>query len=196
MIMANRHALVLITSALFTNMTAQAAEQLQISTTQPTQISFSANKTPGNVYIIQLVEPAISVYEGGIEGFEATSAKANGKTKLDTKSKKAKKYQQHLKSKQQKVLKEAGGKFSRNLTPKYEYQHAINGFALELSAEEAKKFSSMDGVLSVQKEKFEQLLTDVGPQWIGAEHLWNSNSDGPKGESMGFCCYRWYCARR
>ena len=181
---ANKNALVLMTSALFTSMTAMAADELQISTIQPTQIAFSANNTTGNTYIIQLVEPAIAVYEGGIEGFEATSANANGKKKLDAKSKKAKKYQQHLKNKQQRVLKEAGGKLNRNLAPKYEYQHAINGFALELSAEEAKMLSAMDGVLSVQKERFEQLLTDVGPQWIGAEHIWNSNSDGPKGEAM------------
>ena len=106
---ANKNALVLMTSALFTSMTAIAADELQISTIQPTQIAFSANNTTGNTYIIQLVEPAIAVYEGGIEGFEATSANANGKKKLDAKSKKAKKYQQHLKNKQQRVLKETGG---------------------------------------------------------------------------------------
>ncbi|WP_217639065.1 S8 family serine peptidase [Colwellia chukchiensis] len=182
--MVNRNALMLLTSALFTSMTALAADELHLATPQPTQITFNTYNSSGNTYIVQLVEPAIAVYEGGIEGFEATSAKANGKRKLDTKSNKAKKYQKHLKNKQQKVLEEAAGKFNRNLTPKYEYQHAINGFALELSADEAKKLSSMEGVLSVQKEKYEQLLTDVGPQWIGAEHIWQSNSDGPKGEGM------------
>ena len=75
-----------MTSALFTSMTAMAADELQISTIQPTQIAFSANNTTGNTYIIQLVEPAIAVYEGGIEGFEATSANARRQKNINNTS--------------------------------------------------------------------------------------------------------------
>ena len=76
---ANKNALVLMTSALFTSMTAIAADELQISTIQPTQIAFSANNTTGNTYIIQLVEPAIAVYEGGIEGLRPLARMQTGK---------------------------------------------------------------------------------------------------------------------
>ncbi|MCW8091200.1 S8 family serine peptidase [Alteromonas sp. ASW11-130] len=166
------------------SMTAIASDQFSVASVQPTQEPFVSSVESDNVYIVRLQEPAVAVYDGGIPGYEATSAKAKGKKKLNTKSKAAKNYRKFLKNKQQQVLAKASSKFSRNLNPTYTYQFAINGFAVPLSREEAKAMASMEGVLSVQKERMERLLTDVGPQWISAPELWNSNSDGPKGEGM------------
>ena len=174
----------LIAAAMLTSVAANADENITLSPNQPSEQKITINNVAGTMYIVRLADPALAVYEGGITGYEATSARATGKKKLDTKSKEAKKYQQFLKNKQNNVLKQAGETFSRSLNPRYNYQHAINGFAVVLTVDEAKALANMDGVVSVQKERMEQLLTDVGPQWIGAPELWNSNSDGPKGEGM------------
>lgn len=176
--------LVVVTATMLSSLAVNADDNIVLSPDQPSQQKITINNAVGTMYIVRLAEPALALYDGGISGYEPTSARATGKKKLDTKSKEAKKYQQFLKNKQNSVLKKAGETFSRSLTPRYSYQHAINGFALELTAHEAKALAAMDDVVSVQKERIEQLLTDVGPQWIGAPELWNSNSDGPKGEGV------------
>lgn len=184
MIFAKKKMLVIAAATVFTSLTANASDTLVLASNQPSEQVFTSANSTSNMYIVRLAEPAIAVYEGGISGYQATSARATGKNKLDTKSKAAKKYQKYLKQRQADVLNNAGRSFSRSLNPRYDYQYAVNGFAVELSVDEAKALSSMDGVVSVEKERMEQLLTDVGPQWIGAPELWASNSDGPKGEGM------------
>lgn len=181
---ARKKMLVMLAAAAMASQIANASDMFRLSAQQPEEIAFTANNISSNIYIVRLQEPAIAVYEGGISDLKATSAKANGKKKLDTHSQAAKKYGKFLKNRQRDVLAKAGNMFSRALNPRYSYQHAINGFAVELSVEEAKAMASMDGVVSVQRERMEHLLTDVGPEWIGAPNLWTSNSDGPKGEGM------------
>ncbi len=180
----SRNALTLCASAILLSMGSHASDSLQLKSGQVSEVPFSANNEASNIYIVRLADPAVAVYDGGIEGFDPTSARANGKKKLDTKSKEAKQYQKYLKQQQHKVLKQAGNKFGTTLNPRYTYQHAINGFAVELTPQQAKAMRSMENVVSVQKERIEHLLTDVGPQWIGAPEIWQSNSDGPKGEGI------------
>lgn len=164
-------------------MTSVSATELALAASQPTEIS-GIETSSGGMYIVRLEAPAIATYEGGIRGYEATSAKANGKTRLNTKSKAAKKYEKYLRNEQKAVLGNASKKFGRTLDTKFDYQHAINGFALVLTAEEAKAMASMDGVISVQRERMEQLLTDSGPTWIGAPELWNNGKNSTQGEGM------------
>ncbi len=181
---ARKNLIVALAAAGLTSQIANASNTLSLATNQLEEVKFTASNITSNMYIVRLEEPAIALYDGGIGDLEATSARANGKTKLDTRSKAAKKYGRYLKDRQNDVLSKAGSMFSRSLNPRYNYQHAINGFAVELSVEEAKAMASMEGVVSVQRERMEHLLTDVGPQWIDAPEIWASNSDGPKGEGM------------
>jgi uncharacterized repeat protein (TIGR01451 family) len=163
------------------------ANSLSLSALQPTVIGQLESDTDG-LYIVRLADKPIATYDGNsdaaAQGYEATSARANGKTKLDTKSKSAKKYQRYLKQKQSKTLADASAAFGRTLTSKYNYQHAINGFAVALTVDEAKALATMDGVVSVQAEGKEYMLTDVGPAWIGAPEIWNDNKIGSQGEGM------------
>ena len=151
--------------------TSVSAAELELSANQPTEAVGVAVASTAGMYIVRLSAPPVATYEGGISGFQATSAKANGRNKLDTNSKSAKKYQKFLREQQKELLGNAGKKFGRKLDTKFDYQHAINGFALELTVAEAKAMASMDGVVSVQRERMEELLTDVGPAWIGAPEL-------------------------
>ena len=164
-------------------MTSVSAAELTLAASQPKEIS-GIETSSGGMYIVRLEAPAIATYEGGIRGYEATSAKANGKKRLNTNSKAAKKYEKYLRNEQKTVLGNAGKKFGRTLETKYDYQHAINGFAVVLTAAEAKALSSMDGVVSVQRERTEHLLTDVGPAWIGAPEIWSNGKNSTQGEGM------------
>ena len=163
------------------------ASSLSLSGQQPTVTGELKSDTDG-MYIVRLADQPIATYDGNsnaaLQGYAATSARANGKTKLDTKSKSAKEYQKYLKQKQRKTLDTASAAFGRTLNSKYDYQHALNGFAVALTVDEAKALATMDGVVSVQAERNERLLTDVGPAWIGAPEIWNDPKIGSKGEGM------------
>lgn len=159
------------------------AADFQLAAEQPSVVAEIGGDTDG-MYIVRLADAPVATYEGGVPGFAATSARANGKNRLDTKSNAARKYEKYLQDQQKKLLGNAGKAFGRGLATEFEYQHAYNGFAVELTAEEAKALRTMPGVLSVQRERTERLLTDVGPQWIGAPAIWNNGKSSTQGEGV------------
>ncbi|HMC72162.1 MAG TPA: S8 family serine peptidase, partial [Mycobacteriales bacterium] len=60
-----------------------------------------------------------------------------------------------------------------------------DGVAAVLTDGEATTVSGLPGVAQIEKEQTQQLQTDVGPTWIGANSIWDgSASGGPRG-SMG-----------
>lgn len=62
------------------------------------------------------------------------------------------------------------------------YQHALNGVALELSAEEAIAVADHASVQSVTREGVYYTQSDVGPAWIGAPTVWSLPDIGTMGE--------------
>ena len=154
------------------------------SNEKPTLVREVEGKTSDGTYIVTLNEPAVAMYKGGIAGFEATNAKANGKKRLDTKSQRAQKYQQHLKDRQAAVLSEAQSVIGRGLKTRFNYQHAVNGFAVELSVKEAKLMERVKGVRSVQRERIEYPTTEAGPEWIKAHKIWQNGASSSRGEGM------------
>ena len=76
------------------------------------------------------------------------------------------------------VIAMATGTLGRTLVPQQEYRYAVNGMALELNADEAARLSALPGVKAVRRERVEHVLTDAGPQWIGANKLWNGQVSG------------------
>jgi uncharacterized repeat protein (TIGR01451 family) len=181
----NKLALAAATGAVLflSGVTAGNAADLRLMAEQPTVAGEISTDSDG-LYIVRLAEPAVATYDGGISGFKATSAKATGKKRLDIKSSESQKYKKHLQKQQSKVLDNAGKSFGRKLDTKHTYQYAVNGFAVTLTTAEAKALRSMDGVVSVEREKMERLLTDVGPQWISAPEVWNNKPAGTKGEGV------------
>lgn len=149
-----------------------SADDLTAAATQPSSTADLSADTDG-MYLVRLDEPAVAVYDGGINGLEATSAQATGSERLNTKSNAAKKYKEHLEGRQATVLRNAGNQFGRKLDTAYTYQWATNGFATLLTADEAKALRNMDGVVSVEREKMHSVQTDAGPEWIGAPSIWS-----------------------
>ena len=117
--------------------TAVSAADLEAAAIQPSVNADIAGDTDG-MYIVRLSNPAIATYDGGIAGYAATSAQANGDRRLNTTSQAAKRYEKYLRDQQKALLGNAGNAFGHDLEAKFTYQHAINGFAVELTVAEAK----------------------------------------------------------
>ena len=136
-------------------------------------------------YIVQLTDPPLASYRGGILGLAATSPATTGAVKLDPTSAASKAYLQYLAGKQSAVLNAAATVLGRTATPSFTYRHAYNGFALTLTAQEASLLGSVAGVAKVQKEHVRQLQTDAGPAWIGAPGVWEGSTTGAFGATKG-----------
>ncbi len=160
------------------------SDDLQLAETQSVESVLVPNYNQGDMYIVQLSDPAIATYDGGIPGYAATSAKANGLRSLDTTSSAAKNYEKRLQTMQAEMVDKAASQMGRTLKPKFTYQHAINGFAAKMSQAEAKMLRKMDGVKSVQRERIEYTVTERGPEWIGAPKLWNNGRRSSFGEGL------------
>lgn len=92
-----------------------------------------------------------------------------------------------LATKREQVLSAAGRAIGRTLLPRHVFQTTNNGVAIELTDTEAAQLAVQPGVATVRRERVEHVLTDAGPQWIGASALWNGQVAGvaaTKGEGV------------
>ncbi|GAB3272451.1 S8 family serine peptidase [Parahaliea aestuarii] len=155
------------------------ASDLQLSGEQPTIVGSAPSTSESgkpeyrseggrSVYFVQLEDEPVATYNGGIKGLPATSNKATGKNKLDTRSKNSKAYRQYLKGKQDKFSAQAGIKGS----VRKDYQVIFNGMAVEMTPEEADAMARMPGVKAVIRERHERPNTDAGAEWINADAIW------------------------
>ncbi len=85
------------------------------------------------------------------------------------------------------VVSAAAQASGRALTPARVYRYASNGMALALTDAEAARIATLPGVTGVRRERIEHVQTDAGPEWIGADKLWNAQVPGiagTKGEGV------------
>ena len=115
--------------------------------------------TTGSTYIVRLVEAPVVAYEGGIAGLPATKP-AKGK-KIDPDSKAVRDYASHLDGRHDAVLAKVGGR------KVYDYRYAFNGFAAQLSEEQAEILRRDDAVLSVDKTREMTIDTATTPAFLG-----------------------------
>ncbi|MCO6451519.1 MAG: S8 family serine peptidase [Caldilineales bacterium] len=155
----------------------------------PFQSEAESNGSAGDsrVYIVQLIDPPLASYHGGISDLAATNAAERGERKLDANSADSLAYLDYLSQRQAGTVLQASALLGRPVQPLFTYQAAFNGFAAEMTAAEAAIIAGMDGVAQVQPDKMRQLHTDVGPTWIGAPTIWNGSASGgtaTKGEGI------------
>ncbi|CAI9285467.1 unnamed protein product [Lactuca saligna] len=115
------------------------------------------------IYIVTIEgEPVIS-YTGGVSGFEATAVEAD--ETLDVTSDLVSSYSLHLESKHDSLLETL---FDEGTYKKlYSYKHLINGFAVDLSPQQAETLRGSLGVKSVDKDWKVRKLTTHTPQFLG-----------------------------
>ena len=121
--------------------------------------------------MIKLDYDSVATYTGGVRGLEATSPSATGK-KLSEKAAASQRYEQHL----------AGSEraFSTALAarvPQARLGSALRvvygGFAATVPANKIADVLAIPGVVAVQKDSVNQLLTDSSPAFLGAPAVYN-----------------------
>ncbi|KAL8189490.1 hypothetical protein R6Q57_029056 [Mikania cordata] len=115
------------------------------------------------IYIVTIEgEPVVS-YRGGVIGFEATAVESD--EMLDVTSDSVSSYSNHLELKHDSLLETL---FDQGTYKKlYSYKHLINGFAVDISDEQAETLRRANGVKSVDKDWKVRRLTTHTPQFLG-----------------------------
>ncbi|MGH2358499.1 MAG: S8 family serine peptidase, partial [Candidatus Limnocylindria bacterium] len=138
-------------------------------------------------YIVVLDEPSLARYEGGIGSLSPTSIEVTGANRLDVGTAASVAYLSHLDARQDAVIGAAGAALGRTLDVFGRYSVTLNGFAAEMSAAEASSVAGLGGVSRVVADANRYLMTDNGPEWIGAPGIWDgseSGGTGTKGEGI------------
>ncbi|MCM2356192.1 MAG: protease inhibitor I9 family protein, partial [Arenimonas sp.] len=106
-------------------------------------------------WIVVFEEPAAGSFRGFKPGdsrrpkLAATSPAATGARKYDARSVEATAYLDYLADLRRTRLADASVRLGRPLEPRYIYQHAMNGVALDLTAGEAARLRELPGVEAV-----------------------------------------------
>jgi len=143
----------------------------------------STNNSPESerkIYLVSLTNPPVVAYalQQPANALKSESESGHRETRLNLQSVENQRYLQALEQSRIKVMQESARLLNRNLIPHHVYRYGANGFAVELTAAEAEKLANSPGISGVRPDWRAQLLTDVGPQWIGASSLWNGSIEG------------------
>ena len=127
-------------------------------------------------YTVVLKEAPLATYAGTTSGFSAVPRDQKGH--LQVRSSEAASYVSHLRDKQAQFVSQVETQIGRPLSALMQFQHALNGVVLELTAEEADALAKRPDVMMVDIEKMQPLLTDRGPAFIGADKIWDGTATG------------------
>lgn len=81
-----------------------------------------------------------------------------------------------IKQQQNQLINQFSGTLNSNFEVLQQYQYSYNGIALYMSDADAATVEGMPGVKQVLLDKDYHINTDVGPQLIGADNLWNGTN--------------------
>jgi subtilisin family serine protease len=133
-----------------------------------------AKKFTNKLYIVRMAELPVVAYDGGIKGLKATKPQRG--QKIDPNSPAVVQYKSFLESRHDAAMAAVGA------TKKvYSYGYTYNGFAAELTAEQAAKLAQMPGVLGVIKDEAYELDTATTPGFLGltgASGFWATKAKG------------------
>lgn len=120
--------------------------------TPSTASAADANQRHG--YIVQLEHPPVSEYEGGTAGIPATSPRATGRAKVDSRSAAAARYRSYLAGRQAQALDRVAG---RRPTVRHAYRTAFAGFSAALTSEQAKELAAAPEVAGLWRTTIDEL---------------------------------------
>jgi M6 family metalloprotease-like protein len=124
---------------------------------------------PGEaIYIVLHQAPPVVRYAGEVPGLAATSPSVTGESRLDVSSPAARAYLTYLATTRAVLHAAIENATGRTVPMAYEYDVVLNGFAVRLTAPEAALVADLPGVARVERDSNRYLLTDNGPDWIGA----------------------------
>nr|WP_220100138.1 S8 family peptidase [Alteromonas antoniana] len=149
------------------------------------------------VFIVQLSDDPVAMYDGGVQGLEATNPQRSyrvtasdksfkQKHKLDVNSPQVKAYSSYLEKKQSDFFTKA--QTIGSIEKVAEYKYALNAVAVKATPQEAERISKLPGVKVVERDQVYKLDTDTGPGLIGAPAVWDGTATdsgvGRQGEGI------------
>jgi subtilisin family serine protease len=154
-----------------------SADTVQSAPVDSDRKARGAAKT-NKIYVIQLADAPVSAYAGGVQGLQATKPKKG--QKIDPNAPAVINYLAYLQGKHDAVMKAVGA--SKKL---YDYGYVYNGFAAELTEQQAQKAAATKGVLAVAKDEMRTIDTSSTPTFLGLagdNGFWKTT--GAKGENV------------
>jgi len=136
-------------------------------------------------YIVVLADAPLAAYGGGVAGLAPTDPLVTGADRLDASSAESRAYLAYLATQQDAALAAIAAAIGRGPTVVFAYDTALNGLALELSAPEAGIVATLDVVSEVIADTTLELVTDAGPDWIGAPAIWDGSAVGTGTQGEG-----------
>jgi len=128
--------------------------------------------------VLMDLEPA-AVYEGNIEGLQATKAKEG--EKFDAQTEAADDYAAYSLNRQDAVLQAAGVSQSAVTN---RYTTVLNGFSALITEAQAEKIAQQPGVARVMKDTWRQPMTDASPDFLGLTGPTGAWATGYDGEGV------------
>ncbi len=122
-------------------------------------IAASATDFTDGRYIVTLADDAVATYTGGVYGFAPTTPDAGAR--LDPRSRASASYSGYLSGKQKKVA------ASVDATIDYSYTLALNGFAAELTAEQAAALSAEKDVVAITPDELKHVTATPSTDFLG-----------------------------
>ncbi len=113
-----------------------------------------------STWIVQLADAPLATYDGSRAGLAATRASSGARLNLRAPASRA--YQNHLDNQRNAVLARLPG-----VRPVYTYSVTFNGFAANLSPEQAAQLATQPGVRSVVPSEIRQLDTTRTTEFLG-----------------------------
>jgi subtilisin family serine protease len=133
-------------------------------------------------YIVTFDEPAAPLFRG----FQAKDGRrpalapvaiaVTGQAKYDPERSEAQAYLAYIGALREQRLDAAGAVLGRDLVPRFVYEHALNGVALDLTPAEARQLSDMPGIRAVTPDFERRLMTERGPGWVKAPWIWTGSA--------------------
>ncbi|GJM08741.1 MAG: hypothetical protein DHS20C11_10170 [Lysobacteraceae bacterium] len=145
----------------------------------------ASDALPSTRYIIEFHDTPALHYGGEIPGLEATGENLRSGMSGRRERRHVDAYLTYLASMQSEYLAGFERQLGRPMVPRFRYRVATNGIAIELHAEEVELLKQRDEVRRIFADQEHQLLTDAGPQWIGAESIWTGTAMGASMASKG-----------
>ena len=154
---------------LFTTASANA-QDVRVSAQQPKATSDQA------VYIVQLIDPPVAGYTGGLPGMSAT-APGQGQ-KLDPADPDVVRYAGYLDARHTDVASRVGA------NKLYDYRYAFNGFSARLTRAQVAAVKTIPGVVAVEETRDLPMDTATTPAFLGLTQATGLWSKGIKGENV------------
>ena len=127
------------------------------------------------VYMIRFAEAGLMHYTGGVNSIAATAPSGSSR-KLDVKSASAVAYLGYLDEQRAQHISAINAAIGRTISVPHAYAVTINGIASELSLAEAIKVKALAGVVSVKAAGEYHTNTFRGPEFIGADKIWDGTA--------------------